>query len=172
MLKFRIGFRGTAWGLAALLLSGLPPALSADADSRPVSNHWLLEAEDDEARFARLEQQFGGFSEAMRAVGQRYERVYEGLARGNLPLASYHWEKLGEAIRLGYMRRPARQGNADVMFLDGAWKQAAEAFQADDIDAAREAFLAARGACMACHVAERVPFMNDQPLFDRTGSFP
>jgi hypothetical protein len=161
--------RTTPWLVIAALLAG--QASVADAPAPP-SNHWLLDAEDDEERFRRIEQQFGGFSSAMWVVGERYERTYDALVDGNLPLAAYHWEKLGDDIRHGYMRRPARRTHADALFLDGAWKKTGAALAEDDLDAARESFLRARKACIACHVAERVPFMNDQPLFRRTDAFP
>jgi hypothetical protein len=155
-----------------ILISASTALGETEEPQAPSGNHWLLDAEDDEERFRRIEQQFGGFSNAMWAVGVRYGHAYDALVDGNLPLAAYHWEKIGDNIRLGYQRRPARQAHADALFLDDAWKDAMTAFRSDDLDAAREAFLGAREACMACHVAERVPFMNDQPKFERTRSFP
>jgi len=161
--------RTILWLMAAALLAD--HALAGDTPAPP-SNHWLLDVAESDDRFMRIEQQFGGFSGAMWAVRERYERVYEALVDGNLPLAAYHWDKIGEHIRLGYLRRPGRRPNADALFLDGQWQAAGKVFQGEDIAAARAAFLEARKACMACHVAERVPFMNDQPLFRRTESFP
>jgi hypothetical protein len=138
---------------------------------QPPSDHWLLELPQFDDRFARIEHQFGGFSEAMRVVGQRYEHAFDAVVDDNLPLAAYHWGKLREAIERGYTRRPARRANAESMFLNNAWRSAMDAFESNDIDQARSAFLNARDQCMACHTAEDVTFMNDQPLFRRTTSF-
>lgn len=136
------------------------------------SENWLLEAKDDAERFKRIQQMFGGFSSAMQIVGERYERSYDAVAEGNFDLAIYHWKKIKDAIELGYLRRPAREANSVALFLDKPWKTAGEAFALKEINKAREAFLSARSACMACHIAENVPFMNDQPLFRRTAIFP
>lgn len=147
--------------VAALLLT-LQGAALAEAQN---PNHWLRNVPDDAARFERLENYLGGFSSAMWEVGERYRHVHEALEAYNLDLARYHWEKIRGAIRGGYMKRPARQPNADQLFLDTAWPVLQQALEDDDGEAARRAFNQARTACMACHVAERVPFMNDQPLF-------
>jgi hypothetical protein len=138
---------------------------------QPPGDHWLLELPQHDDRFARIEHQFGGFSESMRVVGQRYEHAFEAIMDDNLPLAAYHWGKLREAIERGYTRRPARRANSESLFLNDAWRSAMEAFESNDIDQARSAFLNARDQCMACHTAEEVTFMNDQPLFRRTTSF-
>jgi hypothetical protein len=138
---------------------------------QPPGDNWLLELPQFDDRFARIEHQFGGFSESMRIVGQRYEHAFEALVDDNLPLAAYHWGKLREAIERGYTRRPERRTNAESLFLNSAWRSAMDAFESNDIDEARSAFLNARDQCMACHTAEDVTFMNDQPLFRRTTSF-
>jgi hypothetical protein len=157
--------------LLSLGLVFSPSVVASSNESARPSNHWLLDLEDADERFGRIEDQFSGFSRAMWEVGHRFERTYDALVDGNLALAGYHWEKIGDSIRLGYLRRPGRRDNSDAMFLDGPWRGALEALQDDDLDDARRAFLAARGACMACHQAERVDFMNDQWLFRRTESF-
>lgn len=36
----------------------------------------------------------------------------------------------------------------------------------------QQAFLTERGTCMACHIAEKMPFLNDTPIFRDTASFP
>jgi hypothetical protein len=138
---------------------------------QPPSEHWLLELPQFDDRFARIEHQFGGFSESMRIVAQRYEHAFDALVNDNLPLAAYHWGKLREEIERGYTRRPERRANAESLFLNNAWRSAMDAFERNDIDEARSAFLHARDQCMACHTAEDVPFMNDQPLFRRTTTF-
>jgi len=135
------------------------------------SDNWLLGVKDDTERFKRIQQMFGGFSAAMQIVGERYDRTYDAVAEGNYDLANYHWKKIKEAIELGYLRRPAREANSVALFLNGPWESAGEAFASKEKEKAREGFLSARSACLACHLAEKVPFMNDQPKFRRTGKF-
>ncbi len=148
----------------ALLLAALPFAPWADDDEqRP--DTWLRGADDEGARFERLERYLGGFSAAMREVGERYERTWEALQRGNTELAEYHWEKIGDAIRGGYLKRPGRQANSDALFLDTAWPEALEAIRSGDPERAWRGFAKGRRACLQCHGAEGVEFMNDQPIF-------
>ncbi|MBZ2189490.1 hypothetical protein K8B33_10315 [Alcanivorax sp. JB21] len=138
---------------------------------------WLLEKESHAARFEQLESYLGGFSSAMWETGHRYDVVHAAIAEGNHALADYHWQKIRSAIRNGYTKRPARQANADALFLEGPWNALANALkEAKENEGAngaavREAFMDARSACMACHVAEDVPFMNDQALFRDSDGF-
>ncbi len=160
--------------IAAAFAVGCPAAASIAMAQEPPkqSDNWLLDAKDDTERFKRIQQMFGGFSAAMQIVGERYDRTYDAITDGNHDLASYHWKKIKEAIELGYLRRPAREANSVALFLKGPWASAGEAIASKEMEKAKESFLAARSACLACHVAEKVPFMNDQPKFRRTASFP
>ncbi len=158
---------------AAFAVGGLAAASFAMAQEAPKqSDNWLLDAKDDTERFKRIQLMFGGFSAAMQTVGERYDRTYDAVADGNYDLANYHWKKIKEAIELGYLRRPAREANSVELFLKGPWASAGEALASKDSEKAKEGFLAARSGCLACHLAERVPFMNDQPKFRRTAGFP
>jgi len=136
------------------------------------SDYWLLDAPDDTERFHRIQRMFGGFSSAMVAVAERYDRTYDAVKDENYDLAVYHWKKIREAIELGVLRRPGREANSVSLFLNGPWQPVMEALNGKDRTKARESFQAARSACMMCHIAEKVPFMNDQPLFRRTAAFP
>ncbi|MEE2000353.1 hypothetical protein QWY20_02720 [Alkalimonas sp. MEB108] len=143
----------------------------AQGSELPSSNHWLLEAASDKERFARIEKMFAGFSGAMAEVGARYQHSYDAIVDENYPLATYHWDKLGAAIELGYFRRPGRADNAKTMFLQTAWPELTQALADGDKTKIQRSFLQARSACMACHAAEQVPFMNEQPLFRQTAEF-
>lgn len=66
------------------------------------------------------------------------------------------------------MRRPGRTRNAEGMFLDGPWKQMHAAFSSGDRTCIAAEFENAQQACMACHVAEGKPFLNDGSVFRRT----
>ena len=128
------------------------------------ADDWLIDADED-TRAERLSSYLGGFSAAMWEVGNRWERMAWAIQDDNFELARYHWDKIGDAIRGGYMKRPARQANADAMFLDGIWTKYLKTLQSGDGEAIRMQFDQARDACMACHVAEDVAFMNRQPMF-------
>ncbi len=146
---------------------------AANADQAPkTSDNWLLDAKDDTERFKRIQQMFGGFSMSMQLVGERYNRTYDAIADGNYDLAAYHWKKIKDTIELGYLRRPAREANAVAIFLKGPWVSVSESLASKDKAKLKEHFLMARSACIACHLAEKVPFMNDQPTFRRTATFP
>lgn len=159
--------------VSILVVAGMAGTCPAQAQSAPKpSDNWLLEAPDDAERFKRIQQMFGGFSAAMMVVAERYNRTYDALADENYDLAVYHWKKIREAIELGFLRRPGREANSVTLFLNGPWQPAMDALTAKDRSRAREAFQAGRSACMMCHAAEKVPFMNDQPIFRRTAAFP
>ncbi|MCC5869597.1 MAG: hypothetical protein JJU27_13940 [Gammaproteobacteria bacterium] len=160
----RLALLAVLTATAALTINPAPAWATTAAES-DTPDRWLLDAADDDTRFERLEQYLGGFSAAMWETKARYVRVHEALAIGNRALALYHWEKIGSAIRGGYLKRPARRANADALFLDNAWPEAAKAFEEGDDQRAWEAFTRARAACMACHVAEDVAFMNEQAIF-------
>ncbi len=154
--------RTQAWLIAATLLG--VSAAAAGTLTRTTDPRWLTGA-DEKMRFERLEHYLGGFSSAMQETGLRYGHVRQAIVDGNLELARYHWGKIAAAIENGLMKRPARRLSAEAIFLGRAWETLDEALAKKDPGAATEAFQEARAACMACHVAERVPFMNDQPLF-------
>lgn len=149
---------------ASVLLSGCDEADIERADAEPVSDGWIGSLDTDAERFRAIESYLGGFSSAMWQVGERYRHLHQALVDENLPLASYHFEKIGDAIRNGYRKRPARRANADALFMDAVFESAAAVFANGDASAAWESFEEVRAACLACHAAEDVPFMNEQPL--------
>ena len=129
-------------------------------------NDWLLNADSDNERFGLLQRYLRGFDQPMLETGVRFEALYEALKRENFALAEYHWEKIRTTIRNGYLKRPKRQANADRLFLDETWGEVRVLLAAGDADSGWRGFEEARRACMRCHVAEDVAYMNDQPLFE------
>lgn len=168
ILTARLGKAGVAAALCLMLGASLQPG----AAQAPNRDNWLLNAPSDEARFRLIENQARGFSAAMIEVGQRYEFLYAALGDGNFSLASYQWDKIRDAVQAGYVRRPGRQANADARLLEPLFTPVREALRSNDATRAWTAFGEVRTACMACHEAERVPFMNDQPMFRRTAARP
>jgi hypothetical protein len=142
-----------------------PKGLKLPPQQMPPSNRWLGDADNDADRFRKIEIFARGFDHTMWEVGERYKRTYDAIWDRNWELADYHWDKIRVTINVGLMKRPMRTQNSEGMFLDGPWKQMDEAIKSRDYDRMQKQFMATRQVCMACHAAERVPFMNDQPVF-------
>ena len=155
-----------AAALALVACGGPPPpaAIPEHPAPEPVSDGWLGSLDSHGDRFRALEGYLGGFSSAMWEVGERYLHLHQALVDDNRELAEYHWAKIGDAIRQGYLKRPGRQANADALFLDTVFEPMADVLATEDLTAMWAAFEQARAACTACHVAENVAFMNDQPM--------
>ena len=132
-------------------------------EKKPGSNKWIT-GTDEIQRFQRIEKYLRGFDQPMWEVGERYEKLYAALLRGNLELALYHWAKIKLTIENGVMKRPARKANADI-FLGAAWDTVNADLESGDRATAWRGFGKARVACMKCHEAESVEYMNDQPMF-------
>lgn len=157
----------TAGGFAPPL-HGEQAAAPAPAAGERNPDDWLLNAPDDTARFKLIQQQARGFSASMNEVGRRYDALYDALGDKNFELAAYQWQKIKEVIQGGYTRRPKRQANADAILIQKLFEPVLADFKSSDPAKAWTAFAQVRGACMACHEAEKVGFMNNQPLFRRT----
>jgi hypothetical protein len=141
--------------------------------TKPPSNNWLLDANDDAERFRRLQLVAGGTDIPMWEIAHRYEELFIAIQANNWEMGVYHWEKVQDRMNTAGMKRPARTQNMEGMFLDnGIWKSMHDALTSKDQDRMRKQFLVVRQACMACHVAEKVGFLNDSSVFKRTESFP
>ncbi len=150
--------------LAGCLASLAAPATQASEEEK-ASNHWLADAPNEQVKTQRLEKYLRGFDQPMWEVGERYESIVDAIKDKNYDLASYHWKKIKTTINNGLMKRPARKQNADAILLNSTWQQIADDFASKDPKRAAAGLTKAKGACMACHIAEGVGFMNNQPLF-------
>lgn len=149
----------------ALCLAGCSD--DAPTNSQHVkANDWLLKAGTDEERFRLIQRQMRGFDQPMWEVGERYTRMHEALKRGNPDLAAYHWEKIRTTIENGFAKRPARRANAEALFLTPVWTGVDNELKSGDPARAWRGFERAKAACQACHVAEKVGYMNNQEVFD------
>ena len=153
---------------AAFAQTAPPPAVPASPPAQKNVNDWLLNAPDDVTRFKLLQTYLRGFDQPMWEVGERYQSIYDALADQNYELAEYHWDKIKVTIVNGYLKRPKRQENSDAMFIKGIWDGVNRDFLSKDPKKAWDAFALTRQACMSCHEAEKVAFMNKMPLFRRT----
>lgn len=161
--------RAMASGLTAAVMLSVAVAVVAepkpgDAPERKPDD-WLLNAPDDEARFKLLQRYLRGFDQPMWEVGERFESIYDALTDENYELAAYHWEKIKTTIVNGYLKRPKRQANADAFFVNGIYQPVLDGFRSKDREKAWDAFELARNTCQSCHEAEKVGFINNQPLF-------
>jgi hypothetical protein len=144
-----------------------------EKQTRPPSNNWLLDANDDTERFRRLQVVAGGTDIPMWEIAHRYEELYVAIQNNNWEMGVYHWEKVQDRMNSAGMKRPARTQNIEGMFFDnGVWKSMHDALTSRDPGRMRTQFQAVRQACMACHLAEKVGFLNDSSVFKRTESFP
>ncbi len=64
------------------------------------------------------------------------------------------------------MKRPKRGKNAKAIFLETAWPDVLSDLKSGDLAKAKQGFNKAKTACMSCHAAEQVGYMNNQPVFD------
>jgi len=141
--------------------------------SKPPSNNWLLDANDDTERFRRLQVVASGTDIPMWEIAYRYEELYVAIQKNNWEMGAYHWEKLRDRLNTAAMKRPARTQNIEDMFLEsGTWKSMHDALTSKVPEKVRAQFQVVRQMCMACHVAEKVGFLNDSSVFKRTESFP
>lgn len=144
----------------------------ADAQDKPPSRQWLLDARNDGERFRRLQIYAGGTDQQMWQIGYRYEEVYQAIIDENWELATYHWGKLRNVFNVALMKRPNRTPNAETLFLDDTWQLLAAALNNRDSGAARSTFLQERQACITCHVSEGFEFINGMTMFEQTEAFP
>jgi hypothetical protein len=143
----------------------------AEGQDKAPGRDWLLDARTDQERFRRLQVYAGGTDQQMWQMGYRYEQVYRAIVDKNWQLGLYHWGKLRDVFNVALMKRPNRTPNGEAMFLTNEWKLLDEAMKAGDAAAAQKAFLAERQACLACHVAEGMAFLNNTPIFSGTRAF-
>jgi hypothetical protein len=139
----------------------------------PPSNNWLLDANDDAERFRRLQVALGGTDIPMWEITYRYEELYTAIQKNNWEMGVYHWDKIRDRMNAAGMKRPARTQNIEGMFFDSSvWQSMRDALVSKSPQRMRAEFQVVREACMACHVAENVGFLNDSSTFTRTASFP
>jgi cytochrome c1 len=138
---------------------------SPTPSSQAKSNHWLLNEKDPVQRTLKLEQYLRGFDQPMLEVGQRYQSLYQALLDNNYGFAEYQWKKIKTTIKNGIMKRPKRADNANSMLLNNAWADINADFISKNQSQAWQGFQKATSVCMACHIAEKVEFVNNQPLF-------
>ncbi len=141
-----------------IIISLLSTSLFSNGYS--TSSEWLMETNSSSEKFEKIQKQFRGFDLAMVEVGYRFNSFYFALKEQNYPLANYQWEKIKKAIDNGVMRRPKRKHNSQTMFLDTQFKSMREAIAKKDQKLIWQEYNKTKERCNACHIAEKVPFIE------------
>ena len=149
----------------ALMFTVASVAVFAEEAQPVATKHWITKAPSESVKDQRIEKYLRGFDQPMWEVGERYQHIKQAIADKNFELASYHWKKIKTTIENGLMKRPARRQNAEAILLSHTWAEVEADFSSHDLMKAQQGLVKVKAACMACHAAENVTFMNNQPLF-------
>lgn len=153
-------------GLILTMISTTSIALTTEEKtSETQTKYWITKAPSESVRDQRIEQYLRGFDQPMWEVGERYGHIQQAIKDQNFDLAIYHWNKIKKTIENGLMKRPARRKNAEVILLNNTWDEVKADFVSKLQTRAKQGLVKAKAACMACHAAENVAFINNQPLF-------
>jgi len=106
-----------------------------------------------------IEDQFGGFSQAMKEVSYRYNDLYWAGMDENWGYAEYQLDKLTDAILKGFVRRPDREASA-AQFVNTNIPRLMETIENGDKDAFVESFDRYAASCNTCHEMEDVAFIQ------------
>jgi len=134
-------------------------ALFAENNYSTKSN-WLLETKGDEQKFKAIQKQLRGFDLAMVEVGYRFNSFYFAIEDKNYDLAYYQFDKIKKAIENGIQRRPKRKKNSETMFLTTQYKAMKRALSSKNSQLIQKEYSNTKQLCNACHIAERVPFIE------------
>jgi hypothetical protein len=147
--------------ISALIVGGAIGfgAGNAQVPNPPKASGWL-KALPPEGQIAAIDRQLRGFDTAMVEVNYRYIEMYFGAIQGNWDYALYTGEKLAWAMQNGFQRRPKRQASGEMIFFKQPYPDVLDAIKKKDIALFKQRFDTLRHACNACHVAEKVPFIQ------------
>lgn len=158
--------------------TGIAPRFpKADAElarqTKPPSRRWLMDANDDTERMRRLELWGGAGDLEMQDIAHRLEELHSAIQKESWDLGIYHLEKMRGRMLVAAIKRPTRTQNLEDVFLDsGTYTAMHNALTSKNAERARAMFEDTRLACMACHAAEKLAFINDSTVFKRVASFP
>jgi hypothetical protein len=132
---------------------------NAQVPNPPKASGWLKKLPPDE-QTAAIDRQLRGFDLAMIEVNYRYVEMYFGAIEGNWDYALYTGEKIAWAIQNGFERRQKRRANGEMIFFKQVYPELLDAIRKKDIALFKQRFDTLRQACNACHIAEKVPFIQ------------
>ena len=140
---------------------------------KPPSRNWLRDANDDTERMRRIELWGAAGDLEMQDIAHRMEELHAATQVESWDMGIYQLEKIRGRMIVAAIKRPTRTQNMEAMFLDsGVYQSLHAALKARDGAQARAGFMQARDACMACHVAEKIGFINGSAVFKRVAQFP
>lgn len=157
--------------------TGITPRFpNADSElakqTKAPSRNWLRDANDDAERLRRIELWAGAGDLEMQDIAHRLEELHAAIEQQNWDMGIYQWEKIRGRMIVAAIKRPTRTQNLEEIFLDsGVYRSLHDALTAKSSDQARVEFQKARLACMACHVAEKIAFINASSVFKRVAHF-
>jgi hypothetical protein len=140
--------------------------------TKPPSRNWLRDANDDTERLRRIELWAGAGDLEMQDIAHRLEELHAAIEQDNWTLGIYQLEKIKGRMLVAGIKRPTRTKNLEEVFLDsGVYSALHEALSAHNRVQVRVEFQRARQACMTCHVAEGIAFVNGSKVFNRVATF-
>jgi hypothetical protein len=141
--------------------------------SKPPSRNWLRDADDDAERFRRIELWAAAGDQEMHEIAARMRELHAAIQRESWDMAIFQLEKTRGRLIVAMTKRPVRTQNMEALFFDsGVYKNLHDALTSKDGQRARTEFMRTRAACMACHAAEKVPFINESTVFNDIAEFP
>ncbi len=163
--------------VSVVAATGIAPRFpKADSElakqTKPPSRKWLLDANDDSERLRRIELWAGAGDLEMQDISHRFEELYDAIKKESWDLGIYHLEKMRGRMIVAGIKRPTRTQNMEDVFLEsGIYKSMHDALTSKSGERARTAFQNTRQACIACHAAEKLAFINESAVFRRVESF-
>ena len=140
---------------------------------KPPSRNWLRDANDDSERFRRIELWAAAGDQEMHEIAARMRELHAAIQRAGWDMAIFQLEKIKGRLIVAGIKRPTRTKNMEALFFDsGVYQGLHEALTEKNAEAARGAFSRLRAACMACHAAERISFINESAVFREIEAFP
>lgn len=118
---------------------------------------WIKGSQEDQLK--SIENQFGGFDQAMVETGYRYQELYWAGQDQNWDYAEYQLNNMKKTLDHGLERRPKRAESADS-FMNHALPEMQEAIEKKDPTSFNAGFDAMTINCNSCHLKEKVPFIR------------
>jgi hypothetical protein len=141
--------------------------------SKPPSRNWLRDADDDSERFRRIELWAAAGDQEMHETAARMRELHAAIQRESWEMAIFQLEKIRGRMIVAMTKRPVRTQNMEALFFDsGVYKDLHDSLTSKDWQRARTEFMRTRAACMACHAAEKIPFINESAVFRDVAEFP
>jgi hypothetical protein len=141
--------------------------------SQPPSRNWLRDADDDSERFRRIELWAAAGDQEMQEIALRMRELHVAIQRESWEMAIFQLEKIRGRMIIAMTKRPVRTQNMEAFFFDsGVYKELHDSLTSKDGQRARTEFMRTRAACMACHAAEKIPFINESAVFKDVAEFP